>query len=198
MKFKVQLIALFLFVINKSSAQQTFPVTDTQPVLINKLSIGYAIKSTEVKAVGDKGNFSRYSIRFFVTNTTNAPLVIPYSQGPNPSANVSDLLVRFNILNATGARFTSNVALIKAMPLKTFILVNQRDPQTNKIEQVQRVAQVGFRLQARQTINVDEIVIVPLNQLPNVQAVYFASSPSPAPADTYVASPGPAQNNRRH
>ena len=117
---------LLAAIISKAEAQQVYPVSDTVPVMVNGLQIGYHIKSTEVKAVGDKGNFSRYSIKFFVTNTTNAPLIIPFGQGPNPSAHVSDLLVRFNILNATGARFTSNVAFIKAMPLNTFRLLTTR------------------------------------------------------------------------
>jgi len=197
MKSKLLLLTLLAVSISKAWAQQVFTVTDSVPVMVNGLQIGYHIKSAEVKAVGDKGNFSRYAIKFFVTNTTNAPLIIPYAQGPNPSANGSSLLVRFNILNATGARFTSNMALINAMPLKTFTLVNQRDPQSNKIIQVQRVAQVGFQVQAGQTISVDEIVIVPLNQLPNVQAVYIpggALPPPPPPPAGYAVNPAPVQS----
>jgi hypothetical protein len=84
------------------------------------------------------------------------------------------------------------------VPLKTFTLVNQRDPQSGRIVQVQRAAQVGYQVQARQTIAVDEIVIVPLNQLPNVQAVYMpggAPQPPPPPEPpAYVVSPRPVQN----
>ena len=103
---KVPLLILFVLITKGVWGQQAYPVTDTQPVLINGFNVGYAIKSTEVKAVGDKGNFSRYAIKFYVTNTTNQPFIIPYRDGPNHPGNVSSLLAKFNILNATGARLT--------------------------------------------------------------------------------------------
>jgi hypothetical protein len=194
MNHKLRLLILFALIINKSWGQQSYPVTDTQPVLINGLNAGYTIKSAEVKTVGNKGDFSRYSIRFYATNTANTAIIIPYRDRWNHSGNVSDVLVRFNILNATGARLTSNVAFIKAMPYKVMTLVEEKDPHTNKIVKVNRLVQVGYYMQPGQTISVDEIVIVPLNQLPDVQAVYFGNSPPPGGAVMYVANPGVVQN----
>ena len=166
-------LVLFLLINNKSSAQQAYPVSDTLPVLIDGLSIGYTIKSQEVKTVGDKGDFSRYAIRFYATNTGNDKIV-RNRDGFINGANVSDQLVQFNILNATGARFTSNTAILRAVPFNESRDVDEKDTRTNTIEHHKKNVQVGFWIQAGQTISADEIVIVPLNQKPNVQVVYFA------------------------
>ncbi len=195
MNNKLLLLTLFLFVINKSWAQQTYPVTDSVPVMINGLQIGYRIKSEEVKAVSNKGNFSRYSVSFYVTNTVNEPLIIPYRTGRNQPGNTSDLLVKFDILNATGARLTSKAALIHAMPYKTLTLVNEKDPQSNRMVQVKRLVQVGYWIQAGQTISADEIVIVPLNQRPNVQVVYFAGPVQAVVSQPYPVNPVVVQNS---
>jgi hypothetical protein len=194
MKNRLRLLTLFILIVNNLWAQQTYPVTDTLPLLINGLNIGYHIKSTEVKAVKDKGNFSRYAIRFYVTNTANTAIIIPYREGWNQPGNEFDLLAKFDILNATGARFTSKTALIHAMPYKTFTLADEKDPHSNKIIQVKRSVQVGYFIQAGQSIFVDEIVITPLNQLPNVQAVYFANALPPGPPVIYAGNPGMVQN----
>ena len=83
-------------------AQQGFPVTDQQPVVIEGLKCGYRIKSLETKTVSDKGDFSRYSLSFFVTNISGQPRVLPFRPGPNGMNGVADNLVQFNCLNATG------------------------------------------------------------------------------------------------
>ena len=194
MKNKLRLLALFALIINNAWAQQAYHVTDSLPLLVNGLNIGYHIKSLEVKAVSDKGDFSRYSIRFYVTNTANTAIIIPYPQGQNQPGNVSDLLARFDCLNATGARLTSKAALIKAMPYQTSTFVNEKDPHSNKMIQIKRLVQVGYWIQAGQTISADEIIIVPLNQLPNVQVVYFLGQPPPGVAATYAVSPVVTQN----
>jgi hypothetical protein len=195
MNKKLLLLMLFALIISRSWAQQTYPVTDSMPVMVNGLQIGYHIKSQEVKAVGNKGNFSRYAISFYVTNTANVPIIIPYQEGWNRPGSTFSLLARFNILNATGARLTSNVAMINAQPYKTFTFVNEKDPQSNRFIQVKRLTQVGFWVQAGQTINADEIVIVPLNQLPNVKVTYFGNPVAPVAPPQYAVNPGFAPNN---
>jgi len=164
-------------------------------VVISGLEIGYTIKSQEVKTVGDKGDFSRYAIRFYVTNTTNQPLIIPYRDGNRPG-NVSDLLVRFDIPNATGARLTSNTAMLRAAPYSAMTLVDDKDPHTHKMIKVKRMVQAGYTIQAGQTISADEIVIVPLNTLPDVKASCFINGqqqgpPTPSNVPDQVA----VQNN---
>jgi len=192
-KIKYFLI-LLLLIINKSRAQQPYPVTDTTPVLIDGLSIGYNIKSQEVKAVGDKGDFSRYAIRFYVTNT-GYDKIVRNREGFINGGNVSDQLVQFNILNATGARLTSNTAIIRAAPFNEFRYVDEKDPHTNNMEHHKKNVQVGFWIQAGQTISADEIVIVPLNQRPNVQVVYLAPPFLHEHIENANYNPGLVQNN---
>jgi len=189
-KIKYFLILLIL-IINKSWAQQSYPVTDTQPVVIDGLSIGYNIKSQEVKTVGDKGDFSRYAIRFYVTNT-GYDKIVRNRDGFINGGNVSAQLVQFNILNATGARFTSNTANINAIPFNEIREYDERNKQTNRMEHHKNNVQVGFWIPAGQTISVDEIVIVPLNQQPNVQVIYLAL---PFRHEHRDYNPGLVQNN---
>ena len=181
-------LILFLLVINKSWAQQAYPVTDTQPLQMNGLEIGYIIKSQEVKTVGDKGDFSRYAVKFYVTNTTNWAKIIFYRDGPDILGNVSAQLVRFNCLNATGARFTSNTAILNAEPCKVLALVDDRDGNANKIVQNKRWVQIGYWIKPGQTISADEIVIVPLNDRPHVEVLYFADQSQPAVPVPYTGT----------
>lgn len=192
---KLLLFIVFDFVAIRIWAQPAFPVTDKQPVVISGLEIGYTIKSQEVKAVGDKGDFSRYAIKFYVTNTTNQSLIIPYKDGWNHPGNVSSLLVRFDILNATGARLTSNTAMLNATPYSAMTLVDDKDPHTHKMIKVRRMVQVGYAIQAGQTISADEIVIVPLNQLPDVKAICFVNTPQQGPPPSGVPNRAAVQNN---
>ena len=177
-KMRFLLIFLLIF-INKLWAQQAFTVTDTQPLLMNGLTIGYNIKSQEVKTVGDKGDFSRYVINFYVTNNDNVAKMIRFREGFNDMGIVSDQLVQFNIINATGARLTSTSATISAAPYIITIPID-RDRRNDPNNQP-KTKQIGYWIQAGQTIAVDEIVIVPLNQLPNVQAIFKATTLQPVP-----------------
>src|ERR1700712_4420674 len=156
------------------SAQQAFPVTDQQPQVIDGLTIGYNIKSTELKKVGDKGDFSRYSVRFFVSNTSLQAKIVLYKQGWNIGNSVSDKLVQFNCINATGARLTSKSVTISAEPCNVMALVDDRAPGSNKSVQNKRLVQIGYWIKPGQTITADVILIVPLNEQPNVQAIYLA------------------------
>ena len=160
-------------------AQQTFPVTDSQPAVADGLEMGYTIKSTEVKAVGDKGNFSRYSVSFYVRNTTNQGKIMLYKQGWNVLGNVSDQLAQFNCLNATGARLTTKEAIINADACNVLALVDDQYCGTNKTKQNKRFVQIGYWIKPGQTISTGAILITPLNELPNVQVTYLASQITP-------------------
>ena len=59
-----------------STAQPFFPVTDSAPALVNGLQAGYIITGESEKEVGKKGNFSRYKVRFYITNTTSETRVL--------------------------------------------------------------------------------------------------------------------------
>ncbi len=177
---KKQLLLVFLLIfINKLWAQQALPLTNTQPLLINGLTIGYNIKSQEVKTVGDKGDFSRYVVNFYVTNTDNVAKMIRFREGFNDLGTVSDQLVQFNIINATGARLTSTSATLRAFPY--IITIPADRDRRNDPNNQPKTKQIGYWIQAGQTIAVDEIVIVPLNQFPNVQAIFMAPTLQPVP-----------------
>lgn len=191
-----------LFICCGTFAQQSFNITDQQPALVDGLALGYQIKSTEVKTVGDKGDFSRYAIRFYVTNTTNQGKIILYKQGWNIMGNVSDQLAQFICLNATGARFTTKEAIINAIACNVLAMVDDKDCATNKNVKNQRFVQIGYWIKPGQTISTDGIVIVPLNQLPNMQVNYLAAQLQPiASAGLYggndVPPPPPIQRNNQ-
>jgi hypothetical protein len=169
------LVCLFIMTIGRVFAQQAYTVTDQQPQMIDGLNMGYNIKSLEEKNVSDKGLFSRYSIRFFVTNTSSEAKIMLYKQGWNIGNNVSDELVQFNCLNATGARLTSKSTILRADPCNVTALVDDNIPGTNKTKQNKRVVQIGYWIKPGQTISADAIMIVPLNQPLNMQAVYLAN-----------------------
>jgi hypothetical protein len=175
MKTRIIAAIIFTFFISKTRAQTAAQVTDRQPVNFNGLTMGYKIKSEEVKAVGDKGDFSRFSINFYVTNSTNEEKIILYKQGWNVLNNVSDQLVQFNVLNATGARFTSKAAIINAAPCSVLAEIEEKDCTTNKTTKNKRFVQIGYSIKAGQTFSTNAIVIVPLNQKPDVEVAYLAT-----------------------
>jgi len=178
MKTKLTLLVVFCFIaINGSLAQQGFPVTDQQPVTMEGLSCGYKIKSLETKTVSDKGDFSRYSISFFVKNITGQPRVLPFRQGTNGMNGVADNLVQFNCINATGARLTSKYAVIKAPPYNVY--------RNNGF------VKMGYAVMPGQTVSVDEIMIVPLNEQLNMQVFYIGYSQQLVPLTAGVAGPPP-------
>ena len=158
----ILLISFAVTMTSKGYAQQGFPVTDQQPVVIDGLSCGYKIKSLETKTVSDKGDFSRYSISFFVRNISDRPRVLPFRPGTNGMNGVADNLVQFNCLNATGARLTSKYAVIKAPPYNVY--------------QNGRLVKMGYGIMPGQTVSVDEIMIVPLNDPLNMLAFYIGNS----------------------
>ena len=172
------LISIYMLVYCGVTAQPaTFPVTDKQPALVDGLELGYVIKSTEVKAVSNKGDFSRYSVSFYVRNTTNQGKIMLYKQGWNVLNNISDQLAQFNCLNATGARLTSKEAIINAEACNVLAMVNDCD--TKKVDRVKQFVQIGYWIKPGQTISTTAILITPLNTLPDVQVTYLASQLTP-------------------
>jgi len=170
-------IGIGIIMQNQATAQQGFPVTDQQPVNIEGLSCGYKIKSLETKTVGDKGDFSRYSISFFVKNISPQPRVLPFRSGTNGMNGVADNLVQFNCLNATGARLTSKYAVIKAPPYNVY--------------RNGGFVKMGYGVMPGQTVTVDEIMIVPLNEQLNMQVFYIGYSQRLVPLTAGMAGPPP-------
>lgn len=181
-KLIICLFAVFAFAVplHAQQQQQVFDVTDTQPAELNGLSMGYHINSEEVKAVSDKGNFSRFSVKFFVTNTSPESKIILYRTGFILLNEISPYIVQFDVLNATGARFTSKQATLQANPCTVFAQVDdkdQRDP--SKTVKNKRFVDIGYWIKSGETISTTAIFIVPLNEKPKVTATYLMNQGSP-------------------
>ncbi len=173
--------------------QQHYAVSDSFPVTQNGLTMGYTIKSEEEKEVGNKGNFSRYSIKFFVTNTSGEAKIMLYKDGWNILGNVSDQLVQFNCLNATGARFTSKSATLNAAPCNVIAIVEDKDA-NGKIVKNKRFVQIGSWIRAGQTFSTSAIIIVPLNEKPKMELIYLANMLQPMASAGYADNQYGSQN----
>ena len=180
-------------------APQSTPVTDSSPALLNGLQAGYVITGESEKEVGDKGNFSRYKIRFYVTNTTSEAKIIFYSQWSDPVIHADRSmpdLVQFFCQNATGARLTSKGCNLTASPCNMDVTVDDRDGNGKPIL-THRMAHLGYWIRPGETIATNVIMIVPLNERPQVVATFFpmtntfaASIPNPG-QPVYAATPPP-------
>lgn len=167
MKNKIILSLSVSFFSAAAFCQQAFPVTDSLPYETNGLRMGFTIKGASEKEVGDKGNFSRYSIKFYVTNISDEAKIILYKQGFTFSKDPS-LLAQFNCLNATGARFTTKESLLQASDCSVVANVDDKDCSSGKTVQNKRLVQIGYWIKAGETISNSGIVIVPLNEKPNM------------------------------
>lgn len=175
------IVFILLLCTNKIFAQQSYVVTESAPVTVNGLTMGFNIKSEEEKEVRNKGNFSRYAVKFYITNTTQESKILLYKEGFNPLGSISDQLAQFNCLNATGARLTSKSAILQAAPCNVMALVDDKDANGKAVKN-KRFVQIGYWIKAGQTFNTSAIMIVPLNEKPNMEVVYMANSLQPTAA----------------
>jgi len=142
------------------------PVTDSIAANVNGLQMGYTILSAKEKEVGNKGNFGRYSLRFYVTNTTGEAKIVMYKQGFS-LGDLSPQVAHFSILNATGARLTNKMVDLNMPAANVLANVEDKDA-SGKAVTNKRFVQIGYWLKGGETVHTDAIVIVPLDELPNV------------------------------
>ena len=177
-------------------AQQLFSVTDSSPATAEGLQFGYNIVNEKEKEVGDKGNFSRFSLNFFITNTGAEAKMLLYKPGFNLLGNdVSPTLVQFKCLNATGARLTSKEVLLQAKACTIMASVEDKDCASGKTMQNKRMVQVGYWIKPGETISARTIVIVPLNERPDVKATLYSQGAFLGSAVVQGFGYGPAQVN---
>lgn len=138
--------------------------------------MGFHIKNEKEKEVGNQGNFSRYAVQFYVTNTTGEAKMLLRKQGFTVFNDPSPDLVRFDVLNATGARLTSKRLTLQAPACNVMAVVEDKDCNSNKTVQNKRLANIGYWIRPGETIHADVIVIVPLNEQPRVQATLLMGS----------------------
>lgn len=175
-----RLPVIFLLLIQKVLyGQQVLPVTDSVPAINEGLKAGYEIAGTSEKEVGDKGNFSRYKMRFYVVNTSSqAKLILLKPTNSLFSSTVSPELVRFKCSNATGARLTNKDATISAKACIVDALVDEVDASSGKTVPTKKQANIGYWIKPGETISSNCIMIVPLNERPNVSVTFFPNPTS--------------------
>jgi hypothetical protein len=172
------LIGLLSLSLINGYAQQTFKVTDSMPAENEGLRAGYDITGASEKEVGNKGDFSRYKLRFYVTNTsTQAKLILYRPGGINFGNSVSPNLTQFKCLNATGARLTNKEVTLDAKQCIIDAMVDETDP-AGKTVQRKKPASIGYWIKPGETISSNTIVIVPLNEKPNVTVTFFPNTGS--------------------
>ena len=175
---KITLLIL-LFTVKIIFAQQPIVVTDSTPVTVNGLKAGYRIVSETGKEVGNKGNFSRYSVQFYVTNVTGEAKIILYRQGFDLLGNdVAPELVLFRCLNATGARMTSKEFALHAQPCVLQTLIEDKDGSSGKTTKNTHLGQVGYWIKPGETFSTKSVVIIPLNEKPNFTAAFYPNANS--------------------
>lgn len=170
-----QLLLILLFSVSTSAyTQQTFSITDSMPAVSEGLKAGYDITGASEKEVGNKGNFSRYKIHFYITNTSTQAKMILYK--PNSSifgSGTSPNIIQFKCINATGARMTSKEFTLQAKPCIIDALVEETDAASGKTVQNKKPANIGYWIKPGETLASNSVVIVPLNERPNVIATFF-------------------------
>ena len=185
---KNKIILLFAFVVllmQYINAQPSFAITDSTPATYNGLVMGYRIKSAEEKEVKDKGNFSRYNVQCYITNTSEEAKIILYKQGFTLLSSESDNLVRFDCANATGARLTNKSITLQAAPCNVLAQVEDKDCASNKTTQNKRFVQIGYWIKAGQTISMSSVMIVPLNEAPRMTATFLMNNASSMASTPY-------------
>ena len=171
----IKLAILAVILIQTRAGAQTgspdtpfIPITDSAPALVNGLRAGYIITGESEKEVGKKGNFSRYKLRFYITNTTGEIRVLREWANPNQSG---ALLVRFSCLNATGARLTSTACSLSASAFTGEEWVDSKDAHGKNIK-IKKVINLGYGIRPGETISANTIMIVPLDQRPAITAMF--------------------------
>jgi hypothetical protein len=181
----ITLISVFNFFINlyaqdnnygvKGFNPKTFDVTDSIPVTWNGLQAGYEIKDESEKTVGKKGDFSRYKIKFYLTNTgSEAKIMYRNMSFGGHSGPITNNIALFKCLNATGARLTNKMAMMALQPCKLEADVEDKDCSTGKITINKMLVDIGFWIRPGETVSKTYPMIVPLGEKPKITITYYA------------------------
>lgn len=202
---KKLLVLLLVIVQLRGTAQQGMPVTDSTPAMLDGIKAGYTITETSEKEVGNKGNFSRYKLRFYVTNVTNETKIF-YQKPTFFGGSISNVIVRFMCANATGARLTNKDATMQMQPAYIMADVEGDDCKTGKKAIHRQSVNIGYWLRPGETVTVNTIMITPLGEKPAMTAVYYpqtggqagtliTGTPQPQRAENFVHIKSFATNN---
>jgi hypothetical protein len=186
MKSKLTALFLFFFCCAMANAQdnnygvkgfepKTFDITDSLPATWNGLQAGYEIKDESEKSVGKKGDFSRYKIRFYITNTSSeAKIMYRNLSFGGHIGPITNNIALFKCLNATGARFTNKMAMMELQPCKLEADVEDKDCNSGKVTVNKRLVDIGFWIRPGETVSKTYPMITPLGEKPKVTVTYYA------------------------
>lgn len=169
---KVSFFLTFIFSVFVTYSQSMYDVTENEPFVKDDVEMGYNILNSSTKEVRKKGDQSRYEVSFYITNKSKHPKVVLYSQtGISSEDNNDDVLkkvVRFDCLNATGARLTSKNCTLNLRPFSVIGKESRTDCNGKYVTEKKSI-QIGFYIGAGETISNKVILIVPLNEQLNVK-----------------------------
>ncbi len=173
----------------KGFEPKTFTVTDSTPANYNGLKAGYTIKDETEKSVGKKGDFSRFKIYFYLTNTsTEAKIMYRNLDFRAHSGPITNNIALFKCLNATGARFTNKMAMMELQPCKIEANVEDKECGTDKIIVNKRLVDIGYWIKPGETVSKTYPMIVPLNEKPNVTVTFYAEVANQTGTFMYASS----------
>ena len=171
---KKLLLFFCIFATTKTYAQQALAVSDSLPALMDGLKAGYAITDASEKEVGNKGNFTRYKLKFYVINTGNEAKILMQKQGLLfNSGSASPDIAEFKCTNATGARLTNKTATLRMQPCKIEATVEEKECGSDKIVQIKKLVDIGYWIKPGETIVMNTVMIVPLNERPSMSVTFY-------------------------
>ncbi len=156
-----------------TNGQQTFTITDSLPANYEGLKAAYSITDASEKEVGKKGNFSRYKIKFSITNTSAEAKLFLQKQGFMNGGSASDKIAQFRCENATGARFTNKEATLMMQPCKIEASVDDKECGTDKVNQNRRLVDIGYWIKAGESVIASSVMIVPLDEKPKMTVIFY-------------------------
>ncbi len=153
-------------------------VTDSLPAIFDGLKAGYTITEKSEKEVGSKGTFSRYKIKFFVTNMANEAKILVQKPGLIlfNSSSISPNVAEFRCTNATGARFTNKTATLQMQTCNIEATVEDKECGSDKVVRNRRLVDIGYWIKPGETLSVSAIMITPMGENPNMTVSFFPSS----------------------
>lgn len=156
---------LFCGIFN-AAAQQGGLLKEGEPLLLDGIEYGFTISNVSEKAVGDKGNYSRFEVDLYATNKGACPRIIPVNEGNQDNTELG--FARFDCTNATGFRLTSKNATIALPQFFQSVRVLTAGQSGKTQFGIQRLM-TGFGIRPWETLRRRVVVIVPLNEQPQIK-----------------------------
>lgn len=158
---------LFLFFCSFAGfAQQANDVTPDQPVVLNGIEYGFAIRNERKIDISGEP-YMRYELSVYVSNKSNCTKLMMPKQ-TLLGQDDQNLLATFDCLNATGKRLTSKGGRVLAQPFTVPYQQRVKNADGKEVNTTTYV-QAGNILRNGETVSNSFIVIVPDGEQPNMK-----------------------------